>query len=121
MTTKRRAVMDFAEGYFYSDVALIIPMPESSANAAAIVHPFQILVSIITNRIWKKKDSEKFGEYIIGLDYVANFNGLGGYRRLLFHSFEELQADIFSWNSPSNEFNTNPSQFWDTTSSTKPR
>jgi len=51
MTTKRLAVMDFAEGYFYSDVALIIPMPESSANAAAIVHPFQILVSIITNRI----------------------------------------------------------------------
>ncbi len=48
MTTNRLAVMDFAEGYFYSDVALIIPMLESSDNnAAAIVHPFQIPVSII--------------------------------------------------------------------------
>nr|CAH0111143.1 unnamed protein product [Daphnia galeata] len=43
MTTNHLAVMDFAEGYAYSTVALIIPMPESSDNnAAAIVHPFQI-------------------------------------------------------------------------------
>ena len=61
MTTKRLAVMDFAEGYAYSTVALIIPMPESSDNNAAAFSNTGIY--IITNRIWKKKkDSEKIGE-----------------------------------------------------------
>ena len=53
MTTKRLAVMDFAEGYAYSTVALIIPMPESSDNNAAAFSNTGIY--IITNRIWKKK------------------------------------------------------------------
>ena len=44
MTNNRLAVMDFAEGFAYTTVALIIPMPESSDNSAAIIRPFQITV-----------------------------------------------------------------------------
>jgi hypothetical protein len=36
--------MDFAEGYAYTNVVIIIPMPESSGNSAAIAYPFQMQV-----------------------------------------------------------------------------
>ena len=44
MSNNRFAVMDFAEGFAYTAVALVIPMPESSDNSAAIIRPFQIPV-----------------------------------------------------------------------------
>ena len=44
MTNNRLAIMDFAEGFAYTTVALIIPMPESSDNSAAVIRPFQITV-----------------------------------------------------------------------------
>lgn len=52
MTIKRLLNMDFAEGYAYTNVVIIIPMPESSDNSAAIAYPFQMqvfnLILIIT-------------------------------------------------------------------------
>jgi ionotropic glutamate receptor len=44
MTPDRYALMDFAEGYAYSSMVILIPMPESSDNGAAITQPFQISV-----------------------------------------------------------------------------
>lgn len=44
MTPARYALMDFAEGYAYSSVVLLIPMPQSLDNGAAITQPFQISV-----------------------------------------------------------------------------
>ncbi|KAI9559876.1 hypothetical protein GHT06_013883 [Daphnia sinensis] len=46
MTTGRAMLMDFAEGYTYTTVAMLIPMPEPSENASAITKPFQISVWI---------------------------------------------------------------------------
>ncbi|XP_046453785.1 uncharacterized protein LOC124201668 [Daphnia pulex] len=46
MTPARYALMDFAEGYDYSSVVVLIPMPESSNNGAAIFLPFQLYVWI---------------------------------------------------------------------------
>jgi len=47
MTPARYAVMDFAEGYAYSSLFILIPMPKSSDNGDAIVLPFQISVKYI--------------------------------------------------------------------------
>jgi hypothetical protein len=54
MTPDRYALMDFAEGYAYSTVVILIPMPESSDNGAAIVLPFQFSVKhFLINKINK--------------------------------------------------------------------
>jgi hypothetical protein len=43
-TPKRAAVMEFAGGFMYTSGALLIPMPQSSNNAAAVAKPFQLSV-----------------------------------------------------------------------------
>ncbi|KZS11624.1 Uncharacterized protein APZ42_023549 [Daphnia magna] len=40
-TPSRFAIMDFAEGFMYTSGALLIPMPTSSENVAAVAKPFQ--------------------------------------------------------------------------------
>lgn len=44
MATSRLALMDFAEGYTYTTIVVVIPMPQPTANVAAIIEPFQIPV-----------------------------------------------------------------------------
>jgi hypothetical protein len=45
MTPRRLALMDFAEGVAYTPVVLLIPMPESTNQAIAVVFkPFQATV-----------------------------------------------------------------------------
>lgn len=44
MTNKRLFAVDLAAGYAYTNIAIIIPMPESSDNSAAIAYPFQMPV-----------------------------------------------------------------------------
>ncbi|EFX85831.1 hypothetical protein DAPPUDRAFT_313677 [Daphnia pulex] len=46
MTSRRFATMDLAEGYAYTDAALLIPMPELSDNYCAILQPFNLTVWI---------------------------------------------------------------------------
>lgn len=48
MTPRRLAVMDFAEGFAYTPVVLLIPMPESPNQAIAVVFkPFQATVKCV--------------------------------------------------------------------------
>lgn len=44
MTSKRLAVLDFSEGFMYAPSVLLIPMPQSTVNMAAVVKPFQLAV-----------------------------------------------------------------------------
>jgi hypothetical protein len=48
MTSRRFAAMDLAEGYAYTDAALLIPMPELSDNSGAILQPFNLAVNDLT-------------------------------------------------------------------------
>lgn len=47
MTPSRLAIMDLAEGYMYTSVALLIPMPKPTDNAESLVKPFQLSVNNI--------------------------------------------------------------------------
>jgi hypothetical protein len=47
MTSKRLAVLDFSEGFMYAPSVLLIPMPQSTVNMAAVVKPFQLAVKKI--------------------------------------------------------------------------
>lgn len=44
MTLGRYAVLDFVEGYAYTSIATVIPMPEELHNADAALQPFQLPV-----------------------------------------------------------------------------
>ncbi|EFX85819.1 hypothetical protein DAPPUDRAFT_98464 [Daphnia pulex] len=46
LTPSRLAIMDLAEGYMYTSVALLIPMPKPTDNAESLVKPFQLSVWI---------------------------------------------------------------------------
>ncbi|KZS11915.1 Uncharacterized protein APZ42_023281 [Daphnia magna] len=46
MTLGRYAVLDFVEGYAYTSIATVIPMPEELHNADAALQPFQLPVWI---------------------------------------------------------------------------
>ena len=47
MTSKRLTVLDFPEGFMYAPSVLLIPVPQSTANMAAVVKPFQLVVKNI--------------------------------------------------------------------------
>ena len=50
MTPSRLAQMDFAERYTYTPVALLIPMPELSNQAIAVLlKPFQTTLKYLIN------------------------------------------------------------------------
>jgi hypothetical protein len=44
MTNTRLPVLDFSQGYYYTGIAFMIPMPGNSNNVAAVVKPFQLPV-----------------------------------------------------------------------------
>jgi hypothetical protein len=44
MTPGRFAVVDFAGGYTYTSVAIVIPMPKLLDNSYAVAKPFQVSV-----------------------------------------------------------------------------
>ncbi|EFX79069.1 hypothetical protein DAPPUDRAFT_245402 [Daphnia pulex] len=46
MTNIRLPVLDFSQGYYYTGIAFMIPMPGNSNNVAAVVKPFQLPVWI---------------------------------------------------------------------------
>lgn len=48
MTFGRHAVVDFADGYAYTSIAMVIPMPEESQHVNAALEPFQLSVTYTT-------------------------------------------------------------------------
>lgn len=83
MTPGRFAVVDFAGGYTYTSVAILIPMPKLLDNSYAVAKPFQVSV--------KRTLDNYFDEILTqmlktGLDRVIISNAHYGCSDLLFLS-----------------------------------
>lgn len=55
MTPGRFALVDFAGGYTYTSVTIVIPMPKLLDNSYAVAKPFQVSVKITLDLIILQK------------------------------------------------------------------